>query len=92
MRVVATKASSNAVVVANSFTAPTRRVEGSASLMTSSRLAFACADISVMPVTLPPGRAKLLASPAPTNTPVTPTTTGIVAVASATIRTMAIDP
>src|SRR3954451_24157891 len=54
-------------------------IVGTTSLINSSRLTDSSAAISVTPVTLPPGRAKLSTSPVATGSPAPTTTTGIVA-------------
>ena len=54
---------------------------GTASLMSSSRFAFSVWPSAVTPVTLPPGRARLVTMPAATGSPVVTITIGMVLVA-----------
>ena len=60
---------------------PTRASLGTASLSTSSLLVFSSGDKLEIPVTLPPGRARLATKPAPTGSPAFVITMGMVVVA-----------
>jgi hypothetical protein len=59
----------------------TRETEGIASLSISSRLPLSSAEIKLIPVMFPPGRARLATSPAPTGSAMAAITIGIVRVA-----------
>jgi hypothetical protein len=64
-----------------------RRNPGTSSRSSWMRLVASSVDCSVMPVTLPPGRPRLVATPCPTGSAIAAITIGIVLVARATTRT-----
>src|ERR1700687_1505596 len=57
---------------------PTRLTGGAMSFRISNRFAASSGEIELMPVTLPPGRERLLTSPAATGSPGSIMTIGIV--------------
>src|SRR5262245_55821226 len=69
-----------------------RTALGAKSCRTPSRLATTSADLRLMPVALPPGRARLVTRPSLTGSSATPKTIGIVLVAALAARAPLLKP
>ena len=70
----------------------TRVTPGTASLISSNRFVFNAWPSVVTPVTLPPGRARLVTIPSPTGSPVVTITIGMVPVALLAASAPGLDP